>query len=242
VLVTSKTSMPNFMLDLEESVQNCKKNRAVRPRATKKGRGTVVVNLDQYSPEITDEEKQHQEELQDVMRHIFIEDPDAWEQVQDNMKKTFSLQRKDIISAKKVVEMTTEMDEMDTDDPGSITAMQTLKKGWPFLFTAQGIQQHHQKLGPKDLVAAYKKFEEDGELDILLHYLITSTKCNMENLVVRIKAESAASGEFQTMKLMILMEMLSNHFGEDINDIFIPVEVSLGIEHPSYCFPNSQLT
>lgn len=114
-------------------------------------------------------DRQSQEELRAELKDAYQSD---WEDVQCQMADTFDLRREDIRRLKSLEGW-----------PKSI------EEEWPWLCCAEGINQHSNVLLGHNLEMAYTKFKEE-ELDDFLNFAITSSSCNVKNLVVRLSNDS----------------------------------------------------
>lgn len=225
VVLSSGTS--NFFWAFETCVENIMRssNTGYPKSHVTKGKKVVGVDPDSYQPIMTSASKEVQQGIKEHLVNIKLLDTDEpdWPLIIKNMKETYELQREQIVLG--TVELTKQTNDSEQPDNPEQKLLARLKEEWPFLFELKCLEVHHLTLTRRDLGQKMKIFI-DELLDLTLSFMTTSSKCNVDNLIIRMKLECKYDSVPTDLKLMCLMHMIANHFGESFDQLFLPVEVS----------------
>ncbi len=222
--------MANFVKVFEDCVLNLMRYEPGTSSFTKskvfKGKKVVGVDPSAYSPNVQESTRLEQTGKKDHLKNMHSLNSNEWDWVgiDEDLRGTYSLQREDILLA--TAKCMKEQTEEETDEL-ALRSLEELKYDWPFLFTKKGLKIHHELLTKRDLGTKCTIFM-DEHLDYLLHYLITSTKVNKENLVIRLTMELRAEKSTPEINFLMMVHMLATHFKEDhkFSSLFLPIEVS----------------
>ncbi|XP_034248210.1 uncharacterized protein LOC117649477 [Thrips palmi] len=187
-----------------------------------KGKKVVGVDPDSYQPIMTSASKEVQQGIKEHLANIKLLETDEidWPLIIKNMKETYELQREQIVLG--TVKMTKQADDPD-DDLHEQKLLTKLKEEWPFLFEMQCLEVHHRTLTKRDLAQKMKTFI-DELMDISLAFMTTSTKCNVDNFIIRMKLELKYDAIPTDLKLISFIHMVANHFGESFDQLYLPAE------------------
>lgn len=195
-----------------------------------KGRGSVGVLIEQYQPELTSTNEEVQSQIaEDLKNHHALESKHwDWEKISTDMIRSFELQRQDIVEAKEeVTKETAEKEntgaENEDDDVLPKPAIQQVKEKWPFLFRKGIMTNHHNRLTGRNLSNEMARFMEE-ELDFVLNFMTTCSKSNIKNFALRLTLEEGTDLTPES-KVLAVMVMTANHFGEDFTSFLHGAEV-----------------
>lgn len=166
----------NFKRQLEMYLDNKRTHGTRRPLV--KMAGVVGVIPNEYSPSMTQNDKVSQETLKKHLDNVFEAiDHDTLDMssILEDLKSTYSLQREDILRVREAVQAQSERADQDEPDPPNALSM--LKKEWGFLFTKEGLEQHHHRLTGRDVAGPLEEFVR-GNLTMFHYFLITNSKTN----------------------------------------------------------------
>ncbi|XP_052130738.1 uncharacterized protein LOC113215745 isoform X2 [Frankliniella occidentalis] len=222
--------MSDFFFKFENCVENLIRNDPDEQTTTftkskvAKGKKLIGVDPDAYSPAVVESTRQEQIGTKEHLKNISLVNIKDWDwvEIKQDLCKTYSLQREDVLLA-------TEdacKDQVPEDDILELRSLEKLKIEWPFLFTAKGLEIHHNLLTKRDLGTKCASFMKE-HLEVLLHYLTSCTKSsNVDNLFIRLRVEMACRDVSIDTKLLMMVQMLSNHFKEAhlFSSLFVPVE------------------
>lgn len=214
--------MESFKRQLEIYLDNKRTHAPTRPLV--KMAGVVGVIPNEYSPAMSQSDKANQEALKMHLKGVFeLMDHDLLDKssILDDLKSTYPLQREDILKVREAVQAQGERAEQDEDDPPH--ALSTLKKEWGFLFTKEGLEEHHRRLTGRNVAGPLEEFVRDN-LKILNYFLITNSRTNTKNLIVILKSDKSPR-QTACPGLAAFIEMVGNHFNESVDKFIIPVEV-----------------
>lgn len=204
-------------------------------KKAKVARGAVGVLPSQHRPNISEAEEEEQEGSRNYL--ITAEQLQSsldldLEQIDNLMETSFKLQRKHIYIANLEVEKEKENDNLEDKDENSDEptpkAICALKLQWPFLFKSRWLSKHHFTLTNKNLDGPLTDFVENS-VDDLTKFLCAG-KMQVKNTAVSKKMTTCGS---PAQKILGVIMMVANFFGEDFKEILITVPVSL-----SFCRKN----
>lgn len=188
------------------------------PKKAKVGRGTVGVLAKEYNPRLAEAAQSEQEGIKEYLKNLHSTGFWDWDEVEENLRNTYELQRLDILNARETVERATEDDE---DFGLEERAMSVLKKDWPFLFEVKGTIIHHNRLTGRDIEANLTRFINE-DLNLFIMFLTTLSVKNM-----KIKAKVDMMNIPVGRKVLTAVEMLTIHFKEKFSNIVLTAEVIL---------------
>lgn len=226
-----KTFAKLFKACVENQLRD--KSQPSRSRAVR-AKGVVGVLANEYEPNVVNEGLQR--ELKDKLQNLHKTNPDHWnkQEIKQDMKNTYELQRQDIVIAKeKVEEEGRKENEKDnsgnTDEQEDIPptkAILELQQEWPFLFEEEFLSLHHKRLTGRELYPYVIEFM-NAKLEYFLLYLCTAPKCGVTNLALRINSEAHfESAPFAPKKFLCFVFMIANYFKEDKSNLVLPIEVT----------------